>query len=200
MSWNKNFNGTNHFNNKKIDVINIPAKLAISLIRENGDIKILNAGKVDQFASKNESTKYINNDEIITLPRGLHKGGYPDVKYWNGEFINSMSNYVSKSNNINKIRTKFIYYFLRNNIDLLGDNYRGSGIRMPDMKSILKIKIPVPPIRTQDKIINILDQFDTLANSISEGIPAEINLREQQYEYYRNKLLTFEEMEEDGKI
>ena len=54
--------------------------------------------------------------------------------------------------------------------------------------------IPVPTIEKQNKIVNILERFETLINDISEGLPAEIELRKQQYEYYRNKLLSFEEL------
>ena len=56
-----------------------------------------------------------------------------------------------------------------------------------------KIPIPVPPANEQKRIVNILDKFDRLVNDLSEGLPAEINARRQQYEYYRTKLLTFQE-------
>jgi len=55
-------------------------------------------------------------------------------------------------------------------------------------------KIPIPPIEEQNRIVAILDKFDKLVNDISEGLPAELKMRRQQYEYYRNKLLTFEEV------
>lgn len=56
--------------------------------------------------------------------------------------------------------------------------------------------IPVPPIEEQNRIVSILDKFDALVNDISKGLPAEINARRKQYEYYRNKLLTFQELPE----
>ena len=56
------------------------------------------------------------------------------------------------------------------------------------------IMIPVPPIDEQERIVSILDRFDKLCNDISEGLPAEIEARRKQYEYYRDKLLSFEEM------
>lgn len=59
-----------------------------------------------------------------------------------------------------------------------------------------KIRIPVPPREEQDRIVAILEKFDTLTNSISEGLPHEIELRHQQYEYYRDKLLNFVELGE----
>jgi hypothetical protein len=54
-----------------------------------------------------------------------------------------------------------------------------------------KILIPIPPLFEQQRIISILDKFDTLTNSISKGLPKEIELRRKQYEYYRNQLLSF---------
>ena len=87
--------------------------------------------------------------------------------------------------------TKYIYYFLRNNISLINSFYRGSGIKHPDMSEILEISIPIPPLEIQEKIVQILDKFSSLVNNFNEGIPKEIELRHKQYEYYRNKLLTF---------
>ena len=64
-------------------------------------------------------------------------------------------------------------------------------------KGLGKAVIPVPNPDVQEQIVNILDKFDTLTASISEGLPKEIELREKQYEYYRDMLLTFpkEELE-----
>ena len=59
-----------------------------------------------------------------------------------------------------------------------------------------EIKVPIPPLEEQERIVKILNKFDKLINDISEGIPAEIEARRKQYEYYRNKLLSFEEIKE----
>ena len=56
---------------------------------------------------------------------------------------------------------------------------------------VKSIKIPLPPLEEQQCIATILDKFDTLVNSISEGLPKEIALRRKQYEYYRERLLSF---------
>ena len=61
---------------------------------------------------------------------------------------------------------------------------------------IAKIKVPVPTLEVQEKVANILDKFNFLCNDISEGLPAEIEARKKQYEYYRDKLLTFRHCEE----
>ncbi|RRD49329.1 restriction endonuclease subunit S [Arachnia propionica] len=56
-----------------------------------------------------------------------------------------------------------------------------------------KIRIPLPPLEEQRRIVSILDRFDALVNHLSSGLPAEIAARRKQYEYYRDRLLTFEE-------
>ncbi|OYQ50509.1 type I restriction endonuclease subunit S, partial [Flavobacterium cyanobacteriorum] len=58
-------------------------------------------------------------------------------------------------------------------------------------KGLEKVLIPVPSSEEQERIVSILDKFDILTTSISEGLPKEIELRKKQYEYYRDLLLTF---------
>jgi type I restriction enzyme S subunit len=55
----------------------------------------------------------------------------------------------------------------------------------------LKFPIPIPSLEEQERIVSILDKFDVLTTPISEGLPREIVLRQKQYEYYRDLLLTF---------
>jgi type I restriction enzyme S subunit len=61
------------------------------------------------------------------------------------------------------------------------------------VKDLLCVKIPVPSLIEQERIVSIMRNFDTLCNDISTGLPAEIEARQKQYEYYRDKLLTFKE-------
>ena len=63
-----------------------------------------------------------------------------------------------------------------------------------DMDKFKKFLIPLPLLEEQQRIVNILDRFDKLCNDISEGLPAEIEARQKQYEYYREKLLTFKKL------
>ncbi|WP_086298560.1 restriction endonuclease subunit S [Campylobacter devanensis] len=61
-------------------------------------------------------------------------------------------------------------------------------------EDIGRILLPIPPLEEQERIVNILEKFDKLCNDLSEGLPAEIEARKKQYEYYRDKLLTFKEL------
>ena len=92
-----------------------------------------------------------------------------------------------------KIITKFIYYYLMNNFKkYIMKNAVSSTITSIRKPMIENFEIPIPPIEIQNKIIDILDNFETLVNDIRQGLPREIELRQKQYEYYREKLLTFE--------
>ena len=55
------------------------------------------------------------------------------------------------------------------------------------------IKVPIPPLAEQQRIVDILDRFDALTTDITAGLPAEIEARRKQYEYYRDQLLTFKQ-------
>ncbi|EKB60190.1 hypothetical protein HMPREF9700_01227 [Bergeyella zoohelcum CCUG 30536] len=98
------------------------------------------------------------------------------------------SNIVWIENDEKKVLNKFLFYFYQiTNWNVA----EGGTIQRLYNDNLKKIKIPIPPIEEQKRIVNILDKFDTLTNSITEGLPKEIELRRKQYEYYREKLLSF---------
>lgn len=89
--------------------------------------------------------------------------------------------------------TKYITYLLQTN-DF--KNYKrkyaqGTKVIRVKPEKILNYNIPIPPLSEQERIVAILDKFDALVNDISQGLPAEIEARRKQYEYYRNRLLNF---------
>ena len=92
------------------------------------------------------------------------------------------------------INPSYYWHFAQSGFYWEQANKLVSGGAQPQFNAnVLKsIKIPIPPIEVQNRIVAILDKFDKLVNDISEGLPAEIKMRRQQYEYYRNRLLTFE--------
>ena len=90
---------------------------------------------------------------------------------------------------------KYVAYFFQTN-DFQSQKKRGitgTKVRRISGDALSKILIPFPDRAHQERISSILDKFDALVNDLSAGLPAELNARRQQYEYYRNKLLTFEE-------
>ena len=73
------------------------------------------------------------------------------------------------------------------------ENVSGGSVINLSNNDIKKMSIPVPPLPIQEEIVRILDRFDALCNDLTSGLPAEIEARKKQYEYYRDKLLTFKE-------
>ena len=87
--------------------------------------------------------------------------------------------------------TKFLYYCLQDQDYAIP----ATGIPQLTVPMLKKTEIPIPPLSEQQRIAGILDKFDSLVNSLTQGIPAEIEARQKQYEYYREKLLDFEEVD-----
>lgn len=77
------------------------------------------------------------------------------------------------------------------------DNQTKGGIPSISKKQVEEIEIPIPSIEVQKSIVKTLDQFDELCTSLTNGIPAEIEMRKEQYEYYRNLLLNFKNINEE---
>ena len=86
----------------------------------------------------------------------------------------------------------FVYYTMTYSFfDQKRKLAKGTKVIDVSATDLARIEIPLPPLSEQARIVEILDKFDTLTNSISEGLPLEIQLRRQQYEYYREQLLDF---------
>lgn len=141
---------------------------------------------IDQ--SKAYIAAYTNNESAIppVIPCIIFGDHTRIVKYADQKFAQGYSGtkvFIPLSEDIN---TKYIFYVFSNiNIPSRGYNRHWSIVQ--------NIEVPVPPLPVQKEIVRILDQFDTLVNDIKQGLPAEKAARRKQYEYYRDKLLTFKE-------
>ena len=91
---------------------------------------------------------------------------------------------------------KYAYYCLVGyRSDLLARTKKQGGtVDSLEISKFMDYEVPIPPIAEQKRIITILDSFDALCNDFAHGIPAEVEARQKQYEYYRDKLLTFKEL------
>ena len=99
--------------------------------------------------------------------------------------------------NNNSIILKFLYHLL---VDMnLNQFAKGATQPLITATQLKALVLPIPPLRVQQKIVRILDKFDTLTTSISEGLPREIELRKKQYAYYREQLLDFPGKKEMNK-
>ena len=94
-----------------------------------------------------------------------------------------------------KLNSKFLRYILMSTStrERYMKKVAGGTVKSIPMAEMKKLRIPVPSLEEQERIVAILDRFDTLCNDITAGLPAEIEARQKQYEYYRDKLLTFKE-------
>jgi type I restriction enzyme S subunit len=90
-----------------------------------------------------------------------------------------------------KVSTRFLYFLLRTQ----AKKYVSAGMGNPKLMAgdMGDIRIAIPSFEKQKEIVEVLDRFDLLLNDLSVGLPAELTARRKQYEYYRDKLLTFEE-------
>lgn len=91
---------------------------------------------------------------------------------------------------------QFLYFILNTHrfYSFVENNQEGAGYPSISFSKLQSFSIPVPPIELQEKIVAILDRFETLVNDLTQGLPAEIAAVKEQYEYYRNKLLTFKQI------
>ncbi len=129
-----------------------------------------------------------HNGEAVVISRSGAYAGF--VSYWNEPiFVTDGFAYEGKE----CLKTRYLYFVLKNMQDRLHKMKKGGGVPHVQGKELEKIKIPIPSMSEQERIVGLLDRFDKLCNDISEGLPAEIEARRKQYEYYRDKLLSFEE-------
>jgi len=182
------FDMLNEGGGKRLNNITIKMLGEIVNIKNGKDWKHLKEGSIPIYGSggiMGYVDKASYNEPSVLIPRkgSINNLFYVDKPFWNVDTI--FYTVIDKE----QILPKFLFYFLCNyNIGQLSTN----STRPSLTQSILaKIKIPLPPLSEQQRIVSILDKFDTLTSSISEGLPKEIELRRKQYEYYREQLLSF---------
>ncbi|WP_337650309.1 restriction endonuclease subunit S [Phocaeicola plebeius] len=142
--------------------------------------------KISEDAIKNSSAKIIPPNCVIVAMYGATAGKTCINK------IPLTTNQACCNLEINKdiALYKYVYYWLYKEYYKLKALGEGSQSNISG-KKIKSYAIPIPPLSEQQRIISILDKFESLVNDLSEGLPAEIAAVQEQYEYYRNKLLTF---------
>lgn len=169
---------------------------------ENGDIPWMSSGEVNyrqvlytekyitKLGFEKSSTKMIPANSVVIALAGQGKTR-GTVAITRIELCTNQSLCAVVTNN--EVNSDYLYYFLKTQYKQLRNVSSGDGTRGGlNLQMIREYKIPVPSIEEQERIVAILDKFDALVNDISVGLPAEIQARKQQYEYYRGKLLMFE--------
>jgi len=153
------------------------------------------AGKTDSNYAPTEGnlTGYSIGDVLIGNIRPYLK------KIWLSDRVGGTNGdvLVIHINNSTILSPKYLYQVLAADSFFEYNMQHAKGAKMPrgNKAKIMEYLIPIPSLESQTRIVTILDKFDTLTTSISEGLPKEIELRKKQYEYYREKLLSFEKKE-----
>ena len=143
---------------------------------------------ITELGLKNSSTKLLEKNITLMAMVGAtrFKTAFLEFEACTNQNIASINSKIK-----NKLSNKFIFYYLTNKYDEFSKKMSSYG--MINLETIRSINIPIPPMEEQERIVGILDKFNKLINDLSIGLPAEIQARKKQYEYYRNKLLTFKE-------
>ncbi len=142
--------------------------------------------KITEQAIQNSAAKWIPSNCVIIAISGATAGRSGINK------IPLTTNQHCYCLEIDETRAlyKYVFYWVSFNYENIKG--LGQGARGDLNSSIIKsYPIPIPPIEEQQRIVDILDKFDTLVNDLTISLPVEIKAREQQYEYYRDKLLNF---------
>ena len=151
------------------------------------------AGNVPVILGGQEPAYYIDRanhtGEIVAVARSGASAGF--VSYWDEPiFITDGFGYEVKKE---VAIPKYLYYVLKNKEIELNGMKRGAGVPHVSGERLGEINLPVPSIEEQKRVVSILDRFDAICNDLTSGLPAEIEARQKQYEYYRDKLLRFKE-------
>lgn len=159
-------------------------------ILDAGEYEYINAGTTNSGYS-NECN--IDGNKVTTPSRG--QGGIGFVGYQKNAFWLGPLCYAIWSKDENIIINKYLYYELSSKKDEILKRKNTGGVPALNGCDLKTIPINVPTIDDQKRIVSILDNFEKICEDTTEGLPAEIEARNKQYEYYRNILLTFKELE-----
>ena len=157
------------------------------LLLENGKFPVINGG-INPSGFWNE---YNYDENLITISQVGASAGYVNfikTKFWAGAHC-----YVIKKSS-DSLDYKYIYYFLKNQETNLMGSKIGAGIPSISLKTINSIKIPLPPLSVQKRIVEILDKFTNLTAELT----AELTLRKKQFQYYRDFLLSENKLKKSG--
>ncbi|AAD07897.1 type I restriction enzyme S protein (hsdS) [Helicobacter pylori 26695] len=162
----------------------------VSEVKNKGMYPVINSGR-DLYGYYHD---FNNDGENITIASRGEYAGF--INYFNEKFFAGGLCYPYKVKDTNELLTKFLYFYLKTNEIQIMENlvFRGS-IPALNKADIETLTIPIPPLEIQQEIVKILDQFSALTTDLLAGIPAEIKARKKQYEYYREKLLTFKPLQ-----
>lgn len=178
-------NGVEYKKLGEISIINRGVRVTRDMLSKEGTIPVYqNAltplGYFEKSNRKKDTTYVISAGAAGQI-------GYSAIDFWAADDCFTFDD-------VNGIYSKYIYYFLQTKKSFIASNVRRGSIPRISRAVFSKLEIPVPPLEVQKEIVRILDNFTTLAAELQ----AELQARQEQYEYYRNKLLTFNNINGGG--
>ena len=165
-------------------------------IRNGKDYKHLGCGEIPVYGSGGiisyvDTCLYDKPTVLIPRKGSIDKLYYTENPFWNVDTI--FYTEIDESSAV----PKYVYYCLQK--EHLENYNTAGGVPSLTQTMLNTIIIPLPTIERQKEIVSELDKFDSLCNDLNEGLPAEIECRQKQYEYYRNKLLQFKDKTNYGE-
>lgn len=159
---------------------------------------IVETKEIDKTNAPSRAQQIVKTDDVLfggTRPM-LKRSCLVDEMY-NNEICST--GFCVLRADITKVLPKWIYFMISTNnfYNYVEQNQKGASYPAISDSDVKNYIISLPPINEQEKLVKLLDKFEKICNDISNGLPAEIEKRQKQYEYYRDKLLSFKEVEED---
>ncbi len=162
--------------------------------------KAVTFGKVPVISGGRQPAYYHNeanrSGETIAISSSGVYAGY--VSYWDIPVF--LADSFSVSPKQKTLMPKYLFHYLTTQQDAIHATKSTGGIPHVYSKDLQNFLIPIPPLEIQQEIVKILDQFSLLTTDLLAGIPAEIEARKKQYEYYREKLLTFKPLTPNKEV
>ena len=182
--WDKKFSGVDR--KKQPETINYNYLLAsdlFSLETDSGNVFLLSTGEKTGWTTEELAGQNLHEGEVVTIPWGKSRAVIDCIKYYKGKFVTA-DNRIMTSNDTTKLSNRYLYYWVMSVGKVIDSFYRGSGIKHPNMAKVLDLRLPVPPLKVQQEIVRILDQFTQLTAELT----AELTARRKQFTFYQTAL------------
>lgn len=155
-------------------------RLTKNLLSEDADYYVFHGG-LEPLGKYSNYNREANTVMVINVGASAGTVGYSADKFWSSDGCFAITH-------CDEILSRFLYYFLQSKTHYLQSQVRHAGIPTLDNAVVEKIRIPILSIEKQQRIVSILNTFEEEIKNLE----AQLKQRQKQYEYYRNKLLTFE--------
>ena len=158
-------------------------------------IRDIMRGYTETFYTGEYDNKYIIHEGDILI--GMD-GDFNIGKWKSDDALLNQRTLKIKHGETNEVIDGYLYHLLGPILKSVNDRIQASTVKHLTAQWLKRIEIPVPSLATQERIVDILDRFDTLTTSLTNGIPAEIAMRREQYEYCRSRILDFPRLPDDA--